>query len=67
MPCSTAIPITPSENLVLQLLLQGQSNRAMAQHLQLSHRTVECHISRMLAKTGCQSRTQLLLWALQRR
>ena len=30
-------------------------------------RTVESHISNLLAKTGCTSRTQLLLWALAER
>jgi DNA-binding NarL/FixJ family response regulator len=48
---------------VLQQLLQGLNNRSIAAALVLSPRTVENHISRLLAKTGCQSRTQLLLWA----
>ncbi|MEC8688504.1 MAG: LuxR C-terminal-related transcriptional regulator [Cyanobacteriota bacterium] len=37
----------------------------MAQRLVLSHRTVECHISHALAKTGCSSRLELTLWLLQ--
>ncbi|MGA1574364.1 MAG: response regulator transcription factor [Vulcanococcus sp.] len=48
---------------MLHHLLQGLSNRSIASALVLSPRTVENHISRLLAKTGCQSRTQLLLWA----
>jgi DNA-binding NarL/FixJ family response regulator len=59
--------ITAAESLVLQRLLQGLSNKAIAAALVLSPRTVESHISRLLAKTGCHTRTQLLLWALQER
>jgi len=49
---------------VLDLLRRGDSNRHIAAQLVLSPRTVECHVSHLLAKTGCRSRTQLLLWAL---
>jgi DNA-binding NarL/FixJ family response regulator len=52
---------------VLERLLQGLSNRAIAAELMVSPRTVECHISHLLAKTGCSNRTQLLLWALAER
>ena len=59
--------ITAAETQVLQALKQGLSNKAIAAVLVLSPRTVECHVSHLLAKTGCNSRTQLLLWALARR
>ncbi|MCP9932282.1 helix-turn-helix transcriptional regulator [Cyanobium sp. AMD-g] len=58
------VAITPAEQRVLDLLRQGDSNRHIAAQLVLSPRTVECHVSHLLAKTGCRSRTQLLLWAL---
>jgi DNA-binding NarL/FixJ family response regulator len=57
-------PITAAEARVLQELRQGSSNRSIAAALVLSPRTVESHVSSLLAKTGCRSRTQLLLWAL---
>ena len=60
-------PVTRAEQRVLDQLLQGLSNRAIAAALVLSPRTVESHISNLLAKTGCSSRTQLLLWALAER
>ncbi len=63
MPAHTLATVTPAEDQVLQQLLQGLNNRSIAAALVLSPRTVENHISRLLAKTGCQSRTQLLLWA----
>ena len=63
--CTTSI--SPAEGEVLRRLLRGLNNKAIAAELVLSPRTVECHISRLLAKTGCASRTQLLLWALVER
>ena len=67
MPSPTPASVTPAEDQVLRRLLQGLNNRSIAAELLLSPRTVESHISRLLAKTGCQSRTQLLLWALAER
>ena len=58
--------VTPAEEKVLSALMQGLSNRAIASLLVVSNRTVESHISRLLAKTGCRSRTQLALWGLAR-
>ena len=55
------VPLPPAEQRVSALLLQGLSNRAIAERLVLSHRTVECHISRALAKTGCVNRLELAL------
>jgi len=55
---------TASERNVLALLQKGLSNGGIAEQLLLSRRTVECHISHLLAKTGCSNRTQLLLWSL---
>ncbi|MEB3332664.1 MAG: LuxR C-terminal-related transcriptional regulator [Synechococcaceae cyanobacterium] len=49
---------------MLSVLLRGASNRSIAAELVLSHRTVESHISTLLAKTGSSNRSQLLLWAL---
>jgi DNA-binding NarL/FixJ family response regulator len=56
--------ITPAERRVLMELGRGLSNRGIAAALVVSPRTVESHISSLLAKTGCQNRTQLLLWTL---
>jgi len=63
-PCTS---LSPAEAKVLEHLTQGLSNKAIAAVLVLSHRTVECHVSHLLAKTGCSSRSQLLLWALGER
>jgi DNA-binding CsgD family transcriptional regulator len=59
--------LTPAELRVLQTLELGLSNKAIAAVLIVSPRTVESHLSNLLAKTGCQNRTQLVLWALAER
>ena len=56
--------LTTTEWRVASLLLEGLSNKAIAQRLVVSHRTVECHISRALLKTGCNNRLELALWML---
>ena len=58
--------ITPAEARVLALLREGESNRQIARILVLSPRTIESHVSNLLAKTGCHNRTQLTLWCLAR-
>ena len=66
-PDTITAAVTAAEQRVLERLLRGLSNRAIATELVLSPRTVESHLSHLLAKTGCSSRTQLLLWALAER
>ena len=55
--------ITPAEERVLSLLCRGETNRTIARQLVISPRTVESHVSSLLAKTGCRNRTQLSLWS----
>jgi len=55
--------ISPAEQRVLAVLRSGASNREIAAALYLSVRTVESHISSLLAKPGCRNRTQLVLRA----
>ena len=56
---------TPAETTVVQLLLEGLSNRAIASRLVISIRTVESHISNALDKSGCRSRLELSMWWLR--
>ena len=51
--------VTPREAEVLRLLGDGMSNAAIAEQLYLSVRTVETHVSSLLAKLHVESRGQL--------
>jgi len=56
---------TPAEQRVVLLLFEGLNNRTIAQRLVISHRTVECLISRALLKSGCRNRLELVLWLIR--
>jgi DNA-binding NarL/FixJ family response regulator len=49
--------LTPREREVLALLARGASNRAIAEALVISEKTVEVHVSNILGKLGATSRT----------
>jgi DNA-binding CsgD family transcriptional regulator len=51
--------LTPSEGRVAALVAQGLSNKEVAQALFVTVHTVEVHLSRVYAKLGVRSRTQL--------
>lgn len=51
-----ALGLTARERQVFDLVAQGLSNRAIAQRLHRSERTVENHVSAVLGKLGVQSR-----------
>ncbi|HEY6423316.1 MAG TPA: LuxR C-terminal-related transcriptional regulator [Pseudonocardiaceae bacterium] len=58
--------LTTREQEVLELIGQGMSNRDIAAHLFVSHRTVEHHVSNILAKLGLTSRAEATVWRLRR-
>jgi NarL family two-component system response regulator LiaR len=62
---STLESLTEREMEVLRLLVQGQSNKEIARHLQVVEDTVKTHIRHILAKLGVQSRTQAVLSAMR--
>jgi DNA-binding NarL/FixJ family response regulator len=51
--------LTATESRVADLVLRGQSNREIAAELFVTVRTVESTLTRIYAKLGVQSRTQL--------
>jgi DNA-binding CsgD family transcriptional regulator len=53
------LPLTEREREIAMLIGQGLSNRAIAERLTLSPRTVESHVLRAMAKTGTTSRDEL--------
>jgi DNA-binding CsgD family transcriptional regulator len=54
-----ALGVTPREMQILRLIAQGQANSDIARELYLSPRTVETHVSHLLAKTGTTNRSEL--------
>jgi DNA-binding CsgD family transcriptional regulator len=53
------LPLTDRELEIVMLIADGVSNRAVAERLTLSVRTVESHIYRAMSKTGTSSRDEL--------
>jgi DNA-binding CsgD family transcriptional regulator len=53
------LPLTDREAEVVMLIGEGLSNRAVAERLTLSVRTVESHIYRAMSKTGTTTRDEL--------
>jgi len=62
-PSPLAEPLTEREREVLQLLLEGASNREIARCLVLSVNTVKRHVYNLCGKLGVQSRTQAIIRA----
>ena len=56
--------LSPREDEVLELLTQGLSNKAVAQKLELSPRTVESHRANVMAKMEAGSLSELVRIAL---
>ncbi len=54
-------PLSEREREVLALAAQGASNRAIADELELSVRTVHAHIRNIFAKLGVASRTEAVM------
>ena len=57
--------LTERETDVLRLLARGQSNKEIAQTLNISEQTVKTHVSHILNKLGVPSRTQAALYAMR--
>lgn len=57
--------LTPREKEVLGLLVKGESNREIAQHLYLSDKTVKQHMTKILRKLGVRSRSQAIIHAVR--
>lgn len=58
--------LTRREREVAALLAQGKSNREIGDLLVVTSRTIETHVSNILAKLGLTSRAQIALWAREK-
>jgi DNA-binding NarL/FixJ family response regulator len=57
--------LTAREREIATAIANGSSNREIADALVLSERTVESHVSHILAKLGFRSRTQIAGWVIE--
>jgi DNA-binding NarL/FixJ family response regulator len=64
-PTHIKIDLTPREQSVLDLVAQGLMNKEIARRLETSVRNVEKYVSRLFSKTGTNSRTELVRYALE--
>ena len=61
-----ADPLTPRELEVVKLIAEAQTNREIADTLNLSEKTVESHRANVLAKLGMRDRVELARYAVRR-
>lgn len=64
-PPPIRIDFTPREQSVLDLVSEGLMNKEIARRLETSVRNVEKYVSRLFSKTGTNSRTELVRYALE--
>jgi len=57
--------LTPRENEVLHLLVQGKTNKEIGQELHISEATARLHVSNILSKLDVSNRTEAVSVALQ--
>ena len=60
-------PLTKRENQIADLVAEGLSNRAIAESLVLSPRTVDGHVEHILTKLEFSSRSQIASWVGSRK
>lgn len=60
------VPLTDRDRRVLQLLLNGSSNKEIATSLNLSESAAKAALQQLFAKTGVRTRSQLVRVALEK-
>ncbi len=63
VPVAAGVGLTAREGEVLALLARGLPNKVIATRLNCGLRTVEGHVTQVLAKLGVRSRTEAAVWA----
>ena len=65
-PRTAPAPLTEREEEVLELIVQGFTNKLIARRLEISDGTVKGHVKHLLKKIGCKSRVEAAVWAANR-
>jgi len=63
---TTLSDLTSRELEILQLVLAGYTNKAIAAEIYISEKTVEFHLDHIYNKLGVRTRLMASIWALQR-
>ncbi len=63
---TTFSPLTSREMGILELIIEGLSNKEIAYQLGISQQTVKNHVTSILAKLNLSDRTQAAIYALRR-
>jgi DNA-binding CsgD family transcriptional regulator len=59
-PISQSIQLSPRELSCIQYLLKGKTAKEIANHLNLSYRTIEYYLEIIRSKTGCRNKYELI-------
>ncbi len=59
------VPLTHREVDVLELVVEGLTNKEIAKQLDISYETVKEHVHHILQKVGVTDRTQAAVWAIR--
>ena len=57
--------LTPRELEILQLVLAGKTNKAIAREVYISPKTVDFHLCNIYEKVGVRTRLMAGVWAIQ--
>ena len=57
--------LTPREQEILQLVIAGKTNKAIAQEISVSMKTVEFHLANIYSKIGTRTRVLAGIWAVR--
>ena len=56
--------LTRREREVVRLIVEGYTNRSIADELYIAQSTVERHVANIMNKLGFNARTQIAAWAV---
>lgn len=62
---ATISDLTPRELEILQLVIAGYTNKAIAVQIFISEKTVEFHLAHIYTKIGVRTRLMAGMWAVQ--
>jgi DNA-binding NarL/FixJ family response regulator len=62
---ATLSDLTPREFEILQLVLTGRTNKAIAAEICVCEKTVEFHLHHIFIKVGVATRLMAGIWAIQ--